>query len=140
MTLSVKESRRSFLRMILGSSVYAFLFPSATMLVFAGTSETNALAAVLANFFGNKASARVVGTEYLRCNPTERGVELLINRILPSTVGGLRAQFITAGQMQRREILLNQKREDFEYGRTVKVRGWILCETEVRLCALAALL
>jgi hypothetical protein len=36
-------------------------------------------------------------------------------------------------------LLLNQQREDFEKGRIVKVQGWILSETEARLCALTTL-
>ena len=51
-----------------------------------------------------------------------------------------RAELAKAERGKLRELLLAQQRQDFEHGRIVKVQGWILSETEARLCTLAALI
>jgi hypothetical protein len=74
------------------------------------------------------ASARHVGRAYLQHVPgdADRG-HLLVQ---------LRARF---DDKPSREKLMACCREDFAAGRTVTVNGWVLSQTEARLCALAAL-
>lgn len=67
--------------------------------------------------------AREVGAVYLRANPQDADPE----RLLASLAGESPA------------TLLKRQRDDFRFGRTVTVRGWVLSRTEARLCALAAL-
>jgi hypothetical protein len=92
----------------------------------------------LANFFIHKESASSVGIEYLKCVPKEADVHTLVHLIF-STKSELRTELNKADTNKFRKLLLLQQRQDFEHGRTVKVQGWILSETEARLCALAAL-
>ena len=49
----------------------------------------------------------------------------------------LRKQYASAYDAS---LLADQQRQDFEAGPSVKVRGWILSETDVRLCAQAPLI
>jgi hypothetical protein len=59
--------------------------------------------------------------------------------LLCSGQGDLQSGFIHATPGKLRELLLLQQRQDFKHGRIANVKGWILSETEVRLCAMAAL-
>jgi hypothetical protein len=52
--------------------------------------------------------------------------------------GGLRT-LDTAEDERLHELVLRATVEDFEGLRTVELRGWVLAQTEARLCALAAL-
>jgi hypothetical protein len=93
----------------------------------------------LARCFTYKDSAAVVGRAYLQCVPEEADVQLLVDLIC---VGGAeqQAELACADKGKLREFLLHQQRQDFARERIVKVHGWLLSATEVRLCALAALL
>ncbi|MDA2917049.1 hypothetical protein MYX64_09465 [Nitrospinae bacterium AH_259_B05_G02_I21] len=93
----------------------------------------------MATIFTHKDSAAVIGQEYLRSVPEEADAPLLVDMIC-SSLPKRRADLVGADLEELRELLRHQQRHDFEYGRTVKVNDWILSETEVRLCALAALL
>ena len=92
------------------------------------------LAAILAH----EESARAVGREYLRTVPAEGSLELLTARVVERLPGGFRT---VAAESDRRlrELLLRATTEDFRDLRTVEVQGWVLAQTEARLCALAAL-
>jgi hypothetical protein len=96
------------------------------------------LAEKLVGVLVHEQSANVVGRAYLAQRPAEADPFILVDLICgrdpdsPLTFGPADRQ--TVGQwLQRRQ------QEDFEFGRIVKLDGWILSETEGRLCALAAL-
>ena len=93
----------------------------------------------LAKFYIDKKSAKVVGLAYLRSVPSEARVELLVDRIC-SFNGSLRGELAQADAQKIRELMLSRQRQDFEHERVVNIRGWILSETECRLCALTALI
>jgi hypothetical protein len=97
------------------------------------------LALKLAQVFTHNPSAAIVGLEYLRCVPGEANVGLLVDLICASQPKQ-RAELDQADMGKLRELLRSQQRQDFERGHTVKVQGWILSQTEVRLCGLAALI
>jgi len=59
--------------------------------------------------------------------------------LICSRQAGQCANLVEAGAVKLHELMRAQQRQDFEHDRVVKVQGWILSETEVRLCALAAL-
>ena len=80
----------------------------------------------------------MVGREYLRSVPEEEDARLLVDLICSGQAVG-RADLVGADLKELREWLRHQQRQEFEHGRIVKVQGWILSETEARLCALAAL-
>ncbi len=132
------ESRRNFLRALLGVSALALVYPARAPFSFREAGSCDLLAVNLANFFRDKESAQIIGMEYLRCMPRERNVGSLIDRIF--SCGTLcQTEFAEAGMKKGRELLLQQIREDFEQERTVNIEGWILSQTEARLCALTAL-
>ncbi len=103
-----------------------------------GRVEADPVAVKLADVFTHARSARVVGFEYLAGVPREADARLLVDLIC-SFRGERRAELAGANLATRRRLLAAQQREDFEQGRVVNVQGWILSETEARLCALAAL-
>jgi hypothetical protein len=96
------------------------------------------LASLLCQFFSNRESARVVGQRYLDLTPNEASTERLMALIFQSKENYARLAHADAEQL--RAILSDQQRADFAHGRTIMIDGWILSETEVRLCALAAIL
>jgi hypothetical protein len=81
----------------------------------------------LARFFSDKMRARLIGREYLRSRPAEADIGTL--------VALLRSNGLTRWNDRRsiKKIL----KGDFANSRTVNIHGWILSETETRLCALA---
>ena len=97
---------------------------------------TDPLSTKLADFFYDKESAKAVGLEYLRTVPMEGNTGKLTQLICSSH----HEELARAGRTKLKGILLRQQREDFKAGRIVCVQGWILSETEARLCALTALM
>lgn len=84
-------------------------------------------AARLTRLLGDPESAREIGRAYLQTAPGDGNRERLTTQL--------------AARLDRptRDTLAASCREDFARGRTVMVNGWVLAETEARLCALAAL-
>jgi hypothetical protein len=88
---------------------------------------------VLANIEG----ARRVGAAWLARHPSEGDIgRLLASLRLPAD------RFSQAVEQDRladmRGALPQRIADDFTCGRVVRVEGWLLAETEIRLCALAA--
>jgi hypothetical protein len=132
-------SRRAFLSMLGVFAAIGFVQPAGALAGLGGSAASDPLVSKLARFFTQKESASRVGREYLRCVPGEADARLLVDLIC-STREERRKVFAGADKGKLRELLMLQQRRDFESGRTVNVRGWILSQTEVRLCALAALI
>lgn len=93
----------------------------------------------LAGLFVHQDSAVQVGRAYLQTFPGEADAERLVSQLCASDPLKHRT-LLDAGSKRCVELLALTHRQDFEKGRTVKVDGWILSETEARLCALATLL
>lgn len=85
--------------------------------------------------FRHPDSARRVGAAYLRERPHEADAERLRALLVESLPLPDRKM---AGPAARRAFAAAQ-RQDFADRRTVLVQGWLLSQTEARLCALAAL-
>jgi hypothetical protein len=92
----------------------------------------------LAGFLKHEESARMVGREYLRTVPAEASPEVLTAHVAGRLPGGLGA-VDGASDDALRELLIRATAEDFGDLRTVELHGWVLAQTEARLCALAAL-
>jgi hypothetical protein len=93
----------------------------------------------LANLLDGRESARAVGFAYLRTLPRPEATALaLVDALALALPGGHRA-LATAGKAELRELVAARTAADFGEDRTLRLRGWILSETEARLCALAAL-
>jgi hypothetical protein len=137
MSISTSKTRRKFLRICL---YLGFALPWLLRDFTKGRTSRNVdpLASSLADLFSNRKSASIIGLEYLRHKPEEADVHLLVEQICLCRARG-RGELQKASRERRRELLTLQQRQDFHHSRTVKVHGWILSETEARLCALAAL-
>lgn len=98
---------------------------------------SESLGSKLLKLLEDKDSAKVIGREYLRQAPKEADEHLLIDLLCACGPEG-RAELARADAVKLRDWLSLKQRRDFEHGQVVDVQGWILSETEVRLCALAA--
>jgi hypothetical protein len=130
-----KYSRRDMLRQLTCGGLLVSL--PASVLAQPAENISLPLLSRLGRFFANRESARVIGQRYLELAPSEADPERLMALICHSDEN--RARLAHANTEQLREILLDQQRMDFVRGRTVMIDGWVLSETEVRLCALAAI-
>jgi hypothetical protein len=81
------------------------------------------------------ASARDLGTEYLTRHPDEGDRSILLGRL-----AGLVPPLALLGNGERTPGGFNEQvRRDFLDGDIVRMGGWLLSRTELRLCALVAL-
>jgi hypothetical protein len=96
------------------------------------------MASALVATVGDPASARAIGLEYLACAPEASDVRGLVDAICDGDSSINHDSAIDDVEALRRALALKQRR-DFEHGRVVRLRSWILSDTEVRLCALVAL-
>jgi hypothetical protein len=129
--------RRAFLRGA-GAATALGLATPALLAFFAGCGRESALARSLSGFFADPDSARAVGREYLELSPDEADPATVLERLAGAHLGEWEA--LASSDPERLvQALRLQHREDFEHERVVAIRGWVLSETEARLCALAAL-
>jgi hypothetical protein len=131
-------TRRHCLRMFLGLGAVLLLRRTDVFGTMTSSSTGHLLSSKLVDLFHDKKSARVIGLEYLRIVPGESHPRQLTNLIC-SRWQGRYDDIAHVDTARIKELLLRQQREDFEKGRIVNVQGWILSETEARLCALATL-
>lgn len=126
--------RRQFLHVAVAGTV-AFSLPGVQWL-----SEPFSRMHVLAHpglltLLGDDQRVREIGSAYRRAFPKEDYPETLRVAILSDS--GL-SQGLADSDVRTR--LDQQVRDDFERGRTVQLRGWILSVTEARQCALFSIL
>ena len=131
-----KLTRRDMLRHL----TYGGLMMSLPTSALARTADNlpYSLISRLGQFFFSRESARVIGQRYLELTPREANPERLMALICHSEENYMR--LVDTDTEQLRAMLLDQQRTDFAFGRTIMIDGWVLSETEVRLCALAAML
>ena len=139
MSISSNSSRRRFLTALSGLSAYSFLSPSRVLATCRQLSDSDPLAVKLVALFTHEDSAQMIGQTYLQRVPEEADVHVLVDRICSSQLAR-RAELLEADTSTLRAWLSQQQRQDFLRGGTVKVQGWMLSATEVRLCALTVLL
>ncbi len=102
----------------------------------AGCARDEALTEALSGFYADPASAQVVGRAFLRRFPEETDTDTLVQRL----AGSQRRHWarLAASDSERlAEEVRARHRADFENERVVRIRGWVLSETEARLCALS---
>jgi hypothetical protein len=131
-------SRRDFLYLLLGSSITAFARPTFTLAKFTDSGTHTTFVSILADFFDNKTSARIVGNEYLRYHPAEADADWLADQIFRDDIDN-RIEYLRSGRADRKELIKRMIHEDFKLGRIVHVRNWMLSQTEAHLCAIAVL-
>lgn len=83
-------------------------------------------------------SAKVIGLEYLRTTPEEAHKAVLLELICRRSASN-QSRLLKSDDPTMRRVLQKWIRKDFELGRTVFVNGWMLSQTEARLCAVTAL-
>ena len=99
--------------------------------------ERAMIARMIRALFGDLAAARRIGRAYLAgAGPDEQRPEQLLEAIAAARSGDfVGSSIIPAIALHYRRWV----RLDFVEAAVVNVDGWILCRTEARLCALAAL-
>jgi hypothetical protein len=135
MTVPPKMSRRTFLIAAAGFGVSLAWRSVGSWPFFPVSSSPSER---LAGLLTHAESARVVGREYLRGVPAEGSSAVLTARIAARLPGGLET-VDSASDRRLRELLLGATLTDFEHERTVVLDGWVLSQTEARLCALAVM-
>ena len=127
--------RREFLRLLsrlclVGISQSLFLSR-----VFAKNDPTDRLCDKLSKAYECLESARVVGREYLRIVPEEAQKKILLDLVCRGSTSN-KAKLLSSDIPTMRKLLQQSIRKDFETGRTVFINGWMLSQTESRVCAL----
>lgn len=126
--------RRRLIAALSGGGVIAFLpFRSLYDLLRPAASD-DMLVSRLTAIFSNQVSAQAIGQRYLAGAAPEADIPRLIT-LLCGVEG--RNRLATASDEQLRALFAERQREDFRHGRTVNVDGWMLSQTEARLCALS---
>lgn len=129
----IEFSRRRFLSVLAGLGVIGLF----NRLPWA--QDSNQLPERLAQVYRHPQSAAVVGRAYLKSAPHEADAQTLTT-LISVELGPDRQRLLTLDTNRLRSTLHNQVHEDFKNRRTVMVDGWILAQTEARLCALTAVL
>jgi hypothetical protein len=99
-----------------------------------GGSGGQSMAAWLRSMIADLQSARRVGQAYLATTPEEADRDRLLAQLYPRLEPGA-----DRSAAAWRESYMARCRQDFAEGRTVRIDGWVLSQTEARLCALATL-
>jgi hypothetical protein len=137
MSRSREIERRAFLKGA-GAATALGLAAPALVAFLAGCGRESALARSLSGFFADPESARVVGREYLELYPDEPEADAVLQRLAGPRLSEW--ETLAASDPDRLvQALRLQHHSDFAHERVVAIRGWVLSETEARLCALAAL-
>lgn len=123
-------TRRRFLA--LAASLAGTALPASSVAASAFGPTALALAANSAR------SARAVGRAYLAATPNERAADALVERLTARLPAG-RASLASDSDVELRAQLHRAIEQDFAAERTVQLDGWLLSQTEARLCALTAL-
>ena len=126
-------SRRNMLRQLTCGGLVMAL-PASALALAAGDASPS-LASRLRQFFSNRESARTIGRQYLALRPDEASLGQLTTLICRTPEFCARLE--NADSEQLRRFLSEQQRSDFEHDRIVSINGWLLSETETRLCAIA---
>ena len=124
-------SRRVFVKFAAMFSAAATLAPGE---VEAGTREATAPGSIT-ELLRHPDSARRIGATYLQ----QHGDAALRQIDLRSIVGTASPAATRDNRREHLKVIRTRIRRDFAEGRTVNVDGWILSETEVALCVVAAL-
>jgi hypothetical protein len=88
----------------------------------------------IGGLFSDPAAAQSLGRIYLATHLDEADSGVLTAMLFPSPMGRRR----TGGARAARRHLASARRNDFAEGRIAVVDGWILSQTEARVCALVA--
>ena len=133
MRIDTALTRRDFLRLLASLGVVLAIRPLGALSMLGRTAGRESLGTRLRRLFRSPASASAIGRAYLQSAPQDADERRLLRLICAPG-----RPWRTADTKQLRLLIAQQQTEDFKQGRVVQVRGWVLSETEARLCALAA--
>ena len=126
------HDRRSVLKVLLGAGAAVGLLPEAWA---ADPQRAGVAWSPSRAFFRNRKGAAAVGRAYLAIRE-EEGEIAVLRRLLELPAED------PSSPSERKQLLTRlraRQRDDFREDRVVTVEGWLLSETEARLCALVAL-
>lgn len=129
--------RRTFVKEAGRATALALAAPS-LLSALAGCGPDAELGGRLAGFYGDPEAAAAVGRVWLAASPEEADRALLIERMADGSLDEWE-RLARRDPEALRAAVRARHRTDFAEDRVVRLNGWILSETEVRLCALAAL-
>ena len=129
-----RRGRRRFLALTLGLGFLALARPRRGASGESGRRHRRAAHSMLVDLLREKESARVIGAEYLKCAANEACPQVLLRLIASGLDDGRDLHAVDLRTLRR--LFRERTRRDFEEGRTVRLRGWILSVAEARLCAL----
>ena len=104
----------------------------------AGCGPDASLGMELSGFYSDPEAAAEVGRAYLKVKPEEADRDLLLERMADEDLDRWE-DLARRNPEALREAVRARHRSDFAENRVVRLHGWILSQTEVRLCALLAL-
>lgn len=128
-------SRRKFLVL---ASVLSGLYPTigyCNIAILTNWQKQNLFSGILKNIISNQSSAASLGKIYLEQRPHEANLEDLIE-ILVNGIPQWNHWLTTTNQQQINETLLKNIQSDYTNFRIINLHGWLISETESRLCAL----
>ena len=137
-------SKRSFLRLLAAFAAMGESLIGARPGKAMPAPASRDRAAALRHLFSQPANAAAVGRRYLQQCPGEADADRLIG-VLEMQIGVQAAAVPGTAVPSLAEagsgpLLRAAVRQDFAQGNIVELDGWILARSELRLCALAALL
>ncbi len=129
--------RRGFLSLLMGLGLVGVSQCFLLRRVLANGDPADQLCDRLPKVYDCLESAQIIGQKYLRTAPEEAHKRVLLDLICRGSASN-QAQLLVSDVPTTRSVLQEWIRKDFELGRTVLVNGWMLSQTETRLCALSA--
>jgi hypothetical protein len=104
-----------------------------------GCGPSRTLTSALLGFYADRGPAATVGAAFLERFPDEDDPTRLVRQLAGSASRQREWESLAAADPETlHEALRAGHRADFAAGRIVLLRGWVLSQTEARLCALAA--
>ena len=134
MRIDTALTRRDFLRLLASLGAVLATRRLGVLNTLGRAVGRESLGGRLLQLFRSPVSAAVIGRAYLQESPQDADEPRLLRLLCPPG-----RPWRTANTRQLRVLIAQQQVEDFKQGRLVRVDGWMLSETETRLCALAAL-
>ena len=133
----IRFGRREFLAGVGGAAAAGLIGPGLG-LVPLGCAADPGLERALVALLSDPAGSAAVGREWLAQAPGETDAEQLVEALAGERRAAWRALANGDADALRRAVR-ERHVEDFAAGRVTSVRGWVLSQTEARLCALAEL-
>ena len=139
MSMISSVDRRGFLKVLMGLGLAGMSQCFLLGRVLAKGDTADRLGEKLPRVYDCLDSAKVIGREYLRIVPEEAQKKVLLDLICRGSMSN-QARLLRSDVTATRRQLQDWIRKDFEMGHTVMVNGWMLSQTESRICALTAVL